>query len=130
VVAQGVIAAPNAGTPPNQVPVHLFFPCGAVNSDLDFMIVMGQSSDSEKASIRMWYRKDNGHTSGNPIPLKVSFVSDIPGEGACKSWGDYFDIKVDPDDTTLFWATGMIMKTGGDPEDERWTTWNFWLDDP
>lgn len=130
VVSQGVIAAPNAGEAPNEVPVHLFFPYGAVNSDLDFVVVMAQSSETEKASVRLWYRKENGTNSGPPILLKDSVVADVPQEDSCAPWGDYFNIRRDPVDLTLFWATGQIMKTGGDPEDERWTTWNFFVDDP
>jgi len=89
VVTGGRIAASPAGDP--LVPVHLFFPAGVVNDDLDFMIVMAQSSEVEVPSIRAWARKDSGVQSFVTL-LKESATGDVPGNNVCARYGDYFDI--------------------------------------
>ena len=54
---------------------------------------------------------DPAGTMGNPVPLALSLSGQY--NGFSTRWGDYFDVELDPTDSTTFWAVGMGAGTSG-----------------
>ena len=99
-----------------------YFPALHRNDAGEIGMVFAASSDTENISMRVtgWRPGDAPGTAGEPVEV-VRGDTDEDGR-----WGDYYDLTVDPNDGTTFWAIGQIRSSFG------WRTYvqPFTLDEP
>ncbi len=112
---------PNSGNSPSLVQSgeiagasgqHIFYPAIFTDENENVGMILGKTSASQYASVMSTTRlatdplgKMNKPTQiviGNSTPEE-----EIPANAISYRWGDYFDIGLDPEDNTTFWATGL-----------------------
>ncbi|MCG3128698.1 MAG: hypothetical protein CHACPFDD_03589 [Phycisphaerae bacterium] len=93
--------------------VHTWFPALAKNVKNDIGIVVAASSANRFASVRHTGRKV-GDAAGTMGALTQDKIGTATASGR---WGDYFDLRLDPTNDTVFWLIGEFQDAGG------WSTW-------
>ncbi|GJM19893.1 MAG: hypothetical protein DHS20C14_21060 [Phycisphaeraceae bacterium] len=89
--------------------IYTYFPAVYPNADGSIGMVFGRSSTSERVSMYVTGRNtdDLPGEMGDPVLVRTGTRSGTDGR-----WGDYYDIAVDPDDGTTFWAVGQTDENG------------------
>lgn len=92
-----------------------YFPAIYTNDAGHAAMVFGASSASERVGMYITGRltSDPLGEMGEPALVRVGTRS-----GSSGRWGDYYDIALDPNDGTTFWAVGQTDETG-----IGWDTW-------
>ena len=89
--------------------VHTFFPAVYTNDDGSAALVFGSSSSSQRVRMHVTGRRpsDPAGEMGAPALVRESTASGSDGR-----WGDYYDLALDPADSTTFWAIGETDESG------------------
>ncbi len=95
--------------------IYSYFPAIYPNNDGSLGMVFGSSSTSQRVAMYVTGRNtdDGPGVMGDPVLVRQGNINGTSGR-----WGDYYDIAIDPDDGTTFWAVGQTDENaagGWDP---------------